>query len=587
MVQFLYRLMEEGRGGTDTMETPQAATWALSFTPATTAHGMATTTQYSPATGWQLWPTTLHQHPPPPPRLQEVQPWACHQKHSRHGALVSRTTATSAAGRRRWLHHTMKAEVSRCLPLLESFSDVVRVCEIIEATEKASEQPSCDMGGVKDGDPPHAAPQPSEVAAAVPTSSWPTGQGKHRQEVSRRGHKQCTACEESECTGGCQCRAFAEICHCCGQKGHFCPALTPQAGTRASTHLSGPPTSGAVIVGGVHGNSLHHIAEGAQRLYLSLEACKVLHLVHYTFPCPMEPASVCTAEPSDSPIAPRRLESPPYKLVEENMDCLEAWFLEHFRHTVFAPAATATAAEDEVRRIVDLHQVEEEAEQDEEYQLLRECVANGGWAKRKDQEPLPLHQYFRMRHNLSCQGCVVLYTLDEKHPQLVVPAALRTAVLANLHAGHQGRDLMLRRARQSVYSSGIDAEMEQKKRQCEVCDTYAPSSPMETLLPTQPPQYPFQQALKRPQPNCSRDASWDIAVLRHNQTAYNLKPLVPCQRTHIQNPGSGCWDRAGTVLEITAPRQYLVRLDGSRRATIRKRRHLHPFRYEPYIKHIK
>ncbi len=36
---------------------------------------------------------------------------------------------------------SMKAEVLRGLPRLESFSDVVRACEVIEAAEKASERP--------------------------------------------------------------------------------------------------------------------------------------------------------------------------------------------------------------------------------------------------------------------------------------------------------------------------------------------------------------------------------------------------------------------------------------------------------------
>ncbi|KAK8407623.1 hypothetical protein O3P69_002280 [Scylla paramamosain] len=199
-------------------------------------------------------------------------------------------------------------------------------------------------------------------------------------------------------------------------------------------------------------------------------------------------------------------------------------------------AATVAAAEDEMGHVVDLRQVEEEAEQDEEYRLLRECVANDGWAERKDWEPPALRPYFRMRRHLSSQGSVVLYTCDEKHPRLVVPAALRRTVLANLHAGHQGRDSMLRRARQSVYWPGIDAEVEQKRRQSS----------------------------------------------RHNQSAHNLEPLTPGQRTHIQNPSSGRWDRAGTVLETTAPRQYLVRLDGSGRATIRNRRHLRPLTREPH-----
>ncbi|KAG0723661.1 hypothetical protein GWK47_042256 [Chionoecetes opilio] len=247
---------------------------------------------------------------------------------------------------------------------------------------------------------------------------------------------------------------------------------------------------------------------------------------------------------------------------------------------------------------------------------------------------------------------------------------------------------MLRRARQSVYWPGIDAEVEQKRRQCAVCDTHALSSPAETLLPTPPPQYPFQQVVadlfqldghtyiavagrlsgwlevehlsgdatsarlitvfrrwfKRfgipEELSCDggtnltsqesrgfldtwrvrlrgseaspaqlvtgrqlRDAipvdaslyevserwawllrereramarSGDSAASRHDQTAHNLEPLTPGLRTRILNPGSGRWDRAGIVLETTAPRQYLVRLDGSGRTTIRNRRHLRP-----------
>ncbi|KAK8394234.1 hypothetical protein O3P69_006432 [Scylla paramamosain] len=333
-------------------------------------------------------------------------------------------------------------------------------------------------------------------------------------------------------------------------------------------------------------------------------------------------------------------------------------------------AATVTAAEDEMGHVVDLRQVEEEAEQDEEYRLLRECVANDGWAERKYWEPPALRPYFRMRRHLSSQGSVVLYTCDEKHPRLVVPAALRRTVLANLHAGHQGRDSMLRRVRQSVYWPGIDAEVEQKRRQCAVCDTHAPSSPAESLMSSQGsvvlytcdekhPRLVVPAALRRTvlanlhaghqgrdsmlrrarqsvywpgidaeveqkRRQCAgseaspaqlltgrqlRDAipvdtslyevsewwawflrereralvrSGDNAASRHNQSAHNLEPLTPGQRTHIQNPSSGRWDRAGTVLETTAPRQYLVRLDGSGCATIRNRRHLRPLTREPH-----
>lgn len=125
-------------------------------------------------------------------------------------------------------------------------------------------------------------------------------------------------------------------------------------------------------------------------------------------------------------------------------------------------AAAAEATTDDMGHVVDLRHVEEEAVKDDEYRLLHECVANDGWGERKDAEPATLRPYFGMWRHLSCQGDIVLYTSDERFPRLVIPTALRRTVPANLHAGHQGRDSMLRRARQSVYWPGIDAEVEQK-----------------------------------------------------------------------------------------------------------------------------
>ncbi|KAK8371738.1 hypothetical protein O3P69_016253 [Scylla paramamosain] len=71
--------------------------------------------------------------------------------------------------------------------------------------------------------------------------------------------------------------------------------------------------------------------------------------------------------------------------------------------------------------------------------------------------------------------------------------------------------------------------------------------------------------------------------IRHDQQAHSLTPLRPGQRARIQNPSSGRWDQVGTVLELSAPCQYLLRLDGSGRASIRNRRYLRPLTGEPQL----
>ena len=78
---------------------------------------------------------------------------------------------------------------------------------------------------------------------------------------------------------------------------------------------------------------------------------------------------------------------------------------------------------------------------------------------------------------------------------MVVPTKLRPQVLANLHGGHQGRDSMMRRARQTVYWPCIDEEVAKTRLNCNICETHAPSPPAEPLIATPPPDYPFQQVV--------------------------------------------------------------------------------------------
>ncbi|KAG0729810.1 hypothetical protein GWK47_029599 [Chionoecetes opilio] len=63
---------------------------------------------------------------------------------------------------------------------------------------------------------------------------------------------------------------------------------------------------------------------------------------------------------------------------------------------------------------------------------------------------------------------------------------------------------------------------------------------------------------------------------RFDRTAHDLTPLALGQQVRLQNQETGRWDRVGTVVDAPAPRQYLVRLHSSGRASLRNRRHLRP-----------
>ena len=100
-----------------------------------------------------------------------------------------------------------------------------------------------------------------------------------------------------------------------------------------------------------------------------------------------------------------------------------------------------------------------------------------------------------MRDRLAVNQDLVTYTYDLGCVRLVIPEPLRLQVAANLHAGHQGLDSMLRRARQCVYWPGMEGDLQHCRASCMSCETHAPSQPAETLIITLPPEYPFQSTV--------------------------------------------------------------------------------------------
>ncbi|XP_037772737.1 uncharacterized protein LOC119568354 [Penaeus monodon] len=91
------------------------------------------------------------------------------------------------------------------------------------------------------------------------------------------------------------------------------------------------------------------------------------------------------------------------------------------------------------------------------------------------------------QENLYADGDLVLYGA-----RIVVPAALRRRVLARLHDSHRGAESTKRRARQAVYWPGIDSDITNIVRACELCQIMLPSQQQEPLLCDENPTKPFQ-----------------------------------------------------------------------------------------------
>ncbi|KAF0291933.1 uncharacterized protein FJT64_009979 [Amphibalanus amphitrite] len=133
--------------------------------------------------------------------------------------------------------------------------------------------------------------------------------------------------------------------------------------------------------------------------------------------------------------------------------------------------------------------------EDDMYRRLQQRVQTGDWPASSTQETGEMKNFFKVRERLSLVDGLVCYTFEGGPLRLVIPAALRQRVARSLHAAHQGVDGMVRRARDSVYWPGFEADIERSRTQCVDCDEHAPSQPREPPIMTPPPDYPFQQVV--------------------------------------------------------------------------------------------
>ena len=107
-----------------------------------------------------------------------------------------------------------------------------------------------------------------------------------------------------------------------------------------------------------------------------------------------------------------------------------------------------------------------------------------------DARPLAhdIRPFFPLRHALyELDGVLML------GDRIVVPADLRPAVLALLHAAHQGVDRMKARAGDTVYWPGLTGDITRTRAECAACHKMAKSNPTQPPMPPEDPQYPFQQ----------------------------------------------------------------------------------------------
>lgn len=133
-----------------------------------------------------------------------------------------------------------------------------------------------------------------------------------------------------------------------------------------------------------------------------------------------------------------------------------------------------------------LSQAQEETNKDEILTELREVIIQG-WPKCRKELPVPLLPYWAFRDELSIEDGLVI-----KGERVVIPKSMQEYVLSKIHEAHQGIVKCQLRAKDCVYWTSINKDIENVVRQCPTCQEQMNDQSKEPLMPHELPTRPWQ-----------------------------------------------------------------------------------------------
>ena len=144
---------------------------------------------------------------------------------------------------------------------------------------------------------------------------------------------------------------------------------------------------------------------------------------------------------------------------------------------------------------ITMEEIIEKGSKDEQYMLLSRTINESSFAENKSEEIPLLKEFHSVRDRLSVTDKVITYGFEGNQTRIFIPKSLRKKVITNLHSANQGSTSMLARARQTVYWPGIDNDINLHCESCLQCRKNAPSKPKEPMIPSEVPEYPFQEVV--------------------------------------------------------------------------------------------
>ncbi len=134
-----------------------------------------------------------------------------------------------------------------------------------------------------------------------------------------------------------------------------------------------------------------------------------------------------------------------------------------------------------------LNQIRDATQADDQLISLKRMIIQG-WPEERHQCQSDVCPFWNNRAELSVAEDVIF-----KGTRIVIPRMLRKDVLLKIHEGHMGIEKCRRRARDTVYWPGMNAEISNMVSQCDACQKHQPSQPVEPLNPHEIPVRAWQR----------------------------------------------------------------------------------------------
>ena len=112
-----------------------------------------------------------------------------------------------------------------------------------------------------------------------------------------------------------------------------------------------------------------------------------------------------------------------------------------------------------------LEKIKDETKCDETLQVIARTVTNG-WPQYRNQCPDNIAPFWNFRDEIVVFNGVLL-----KGNRVIIPKNMQAEILVKIHTGHQGIEKCRLRARETVYWCGINGDIDNMIRKCDVVNT--------------------------------------------------------------------------------------------------------------------